>query len=162
MKKIIVFNILFFCGILNICSQSWLEKQLAKQYEPRNYVYKTNGYFFLKKKNGKEKKVTIIKHDIDTLFVEDTSIHASFFAEKTRMVHHYKIKHIVINGVAYSFDEEETDLSKIEGFQAISIYSERKKPSGQIILSNAIVVDGDDEKNNCIQHSIFFCYIKYL
>lgn len=82
---------------------------------------------------------------IDTLFVEDTSIYASFFAEKTRMVHHYKIKHIVINGVAYSFDEEETDLSKIEGFQAISIYSERKKPSGQIILSNAIVVDGDDE-----------------
>ena len=146
MKKIFVFNILFFCGILNICSQSWLEKQLAKQYEPRNYVYKTNGYFFLKKKNGKEKKVTIIKHDIDTLFVESTLIHASFFAENY-MVDKFKIKHIVINGVAYSFDEKEKDLSKIQGFQTINIYSKRGKPSGQIILSNAIVIDGDDEKN---------------
>jgi hypothetical protein len=108
-------------------------------------------------KNGERKNISksILRGDgtffnsakklqIDTLFVEDNTIHAGSFANDYH-VKTYKTKYLVINNVAYSLNIDEIDCSKIQGFQAVK-RQYNKRPKGIVTLSNAIIID--DEEDN--------------
>lgn len=168
MKKIFVFNILCFCGIINVCSQGWLDKQLEKMYAPRNYVYKANGDFSIKKKNGKEKIVTKIEYNIDTLFVEDPStpvgqvcISPMLNAVDIKVIMSNNVKYLVNNEIRRRLSVENlsqgiASYQGVQGFQAqkannygsysleleIGSYPDKKNVS-QLNLPDAVIIDGE-------------------
>ena len=177
MKKTTLSLILLLCGILNVNGQNWLNKALDKHFDklnaPRNYIYKENGDFYLKKKNGKEKKVSEIGHGgIDTLFIEDPSIPVgqaciSPVLSRGGFFHHIKV--IMANDAAYletsnireklvvdNLSQGIASYRGVQGFQAqepnnYGSYSLElkigsygdKKDVSQLNLPDAIIIDGE-------------------
>ena len=169
MNKIMLSFILFFCGIVNSNAQFGLnklfDKQVAKAFQPRNYVYKKNGEIFEKKRKGKEKKVSEICYGgIDTLFIEDSDIAVGEVCVNSKLKAQ-DIKVIVSNNVIYlkknalsieDLSEGIASYRGVQGFYAqepdryghyhlgllIGSFGETRNVS-QLNLTDAIVIDGE-------------------
>ena len=134
------------------------EISIKKLYPPHNYVYKgPNGLFMLKK--GKEKKVSSIEKEIDTLFIEDPS--TSVYKMSNILIstyYYYNSVKFISNNVPYfhidylrwkipEYIKSSGSIPGIKGFQAISYRgSHDKELYGDCIsLPDVVCIDGEEK-----------------